>query len=70
MNASLYVIWQEENFAACESYEFFADVCDAAKDLLLRTVAEHGTLPVYVCKAVMKFSPDQAITVAGEKLDQ
>lgn len=66
---NLYIIWQEGNFAECESYNSEVDANDAAKDLLLKTVAEHTFANVYVCKAIVKYSPNQSITVTGEKLD-
>lgn len=69
MAEDIYVIWQEGNFAECESYASRYEAEIAARDLLLKTVAEHNPTSVYVCKAIIKYSPEQSITVIGEKLD-
>ena len=66
---NLYMIWQEGNFAECESYNNEMDANAAAQDLLLKTIAEHTFANVYVCKAITKYSPNQSVTIKGEKLE-
>ena len=69
MDNNKYFVFQEGNFAESDSYGTLESAENAARDVLLRAVAEHSLLDVYVCKAVLKFSPKQLITVIGEKLD-
>jgi len=66
---NLYIIWQEGNFAECESYATLEDADAAAKDLLLKTIGAHTYANIYVCKAVIKYSPNQSITIVGENLE-
>lgn len=64
----IYVIHQSGEFHNDTEYDNFEEAQAACRDQVLLSLSEHNPSPIYICKAVMKFSPDQTIVIKGEAI--
>ena len=67
---NIYVIHQLGRSHNNTEYATLAEAKEEYWNQVFLAPSEHNLKPIYICKAVMKFSPDQKTVIKGERLDK